>query len=1373
MPTINDENQPADPLNAAERLERERIARTTGQPELNDDPDSDDGSENYADQGSSTGGASNPSFSGGGFYNPHGDSKDNKNSISKTQEGKEDAGGWRGRLSTLNEGLRGKVGSALNNKWLMGAGVGLGGLSIVAVLLLLFMSAYKVPHLMENITTYQFARVFQRAATQNDRVVKTKIALAASNAVKYGELKGYWGKEGSATKAMFDRVDKLNINKVIRNLNASGMEFKYDGHKLTGITLNDRSTAVPKVSFARGLIPGVKFSNNAKVAGIVSGELEQALRSKEVGPVARGLVYNNIRKQLGIGLVAWTAGQYAGKSKSEVVRGINQDTAKAAKTNKPSTPKTDALKKTAAAAAEAEAAGLADPDQVDDAVKNKGVIRSAREIVGSYTNTSAYQTVLQYGSFIYGIALPICIVYDGSTSHAGDTIDHDSNAQVKLFNQYSTVSSQSKDGFSGDAQVIGAYSDKLGDLNGTPPMNVASGTKVGTEYVTSTQTGPGGIYTPFNAVFGGDDATADFLNKVVGSICPVATNEWVAGGTIFVSIAALVGTGGTANTTAAAAGKAATTAITKVAERSIAKFGIKNLAAQSTKAGKFLGKEVAKAGTIAAITLAARQVVGHSAGVYYDGLEQDKELTATLDSGGNQMSNRIMREQFYGRPLNKTETQVAIADSREYFVAHNKSQGVFSRYLAISNPNSLVSKLGMSLAGSARLSSVGSWLNPTTAFGKIFGSLYPKASANEPGYGTTYNNIQWGWTKEELALLETDDYQQFANQEALANSGPEVEAEIEERYGKCFATETTIGSLLQEEDIVRNEDGDVIDKGDCAPINLGTKNPEGYGDLVFRWRVMKADMAGLDDIENLQEVTDDTATAGASTGNGSEFNIASLNVLHGEEASDSVWQARMERSINALTNAQVKIAGLQEVRPHQNNYFHTGSSAKDTYDIYPKSNGRQGAGFSPNPIIWDKTETGFELVKPITGFKVSYFEDTTGQTSQEVPMVQLKDKVTGQEFIVANTHDPADTKSHGDNADLRLANANRYAEYFTELYNKTKLPIFLTGDFNNRYDTNDRPGQNPVDNLCTNLTYRIISKAGTLRDASDAVQNQSAPNCPEKAATAANHNAIDHIFMSSFVQVDTFKNLQDSGQGSNGSDHDTIVAHAIIPAGESTTTDSDTAVRPGSISTVKNLRDAGKATGVIKEGLLFRSGTLSGISDKDATTLSGLLLGKNGTIIDLRSTGDRLYEKDKTIPEVSQSAPLGIPATLNYTQFVDKKVDRQGFSRAITMVANAKGPVLLHCTHGNDRTGWAVAMIMYALGASDSQVLQEYTASSGVPQDGSWLKNGLNDMQRKFGSSGSRGYRAAALKYMTTSIDGGGLGLSQQTLTNLKQGLGN
>lgn len=164
------------------------------------------------------------------------------------------------------------------------------------------------------------------------------------------------------------------------------------------------------------------------------------------------------------------------------------------------------------------------------------------------------------------------------------------------------------------------------------------------------------------------------------------------------------------------------------------------------------------------------------------------------------------------------------------------------------------------------------------------------------------------------------------------------------------------------------------------------------------------------------------------------------------------------------------------------------------------------------------------------------------------------------------------------------------------------------------------------------------------------------------------------------------------------------------------------------LSGVHNERDALAPSG-FTPGVLLRSARLH-----QATTLDKLELAtelRHGTIIDLRTASAVTSAPDPKLPSVTRVS-IGINSDADYPKYVTSSTRRTAFATALRTAAASKGAVLIHCTAGKDRTGWTIAMIMYAIGASTSQVRTEYARTDGAKLAA--LNSGLAQVTRSYGS---------------------------------------
>lgn len=168
---------------------------------------------------------------------------------------------------------------------------------------------------------------------------------------------------------------------------------------------------------------------------------------------------------------------------------------------------------------------------------------------------------------------------------------------------------------------------------------------------------------------------------------------------------------------------------------------------------------------------------------------------------------------------------------------------------------------------------------------------------------------------------------------------------------------------------------------------------------------------------------------------------------------------------------------------------------------------------------------------------------------------------------------------------------------------------------------------------------------------------------------------------------------------------------------------------------VTNFRDFGgystAAGRRVRWGQLYRSGELSGLSESDRRFVASLGLD---AIFDLR------------IPEENDRAPSALPAreaarvanvplfpgsahayreqlmtgtaTAEGLAAVMQAINRDlardhhaDYGELIRRVAQARGPILIHCAAGKDRTGFGVALLLLALGVPLETVVADYLLS--------------------------------------------------------------
>jgi len=163
-----------------------------------------------------------------------------------------------------------------------------------------------------------------------------------------------------------------------------------------------------------------------------------------------------------------------------------------------------------------------------------------------------------------------------------------------------------------------------------------------------------------------------------------------------------------------------------------------------------------------------------------------------------------------------------------------------------------------------------------------------------------------------------------------------------------------------------------------------------------------------------------------------------------------------------------------------------------------------------------------------------------------------------------------------------------------------------------------------------------------------------------------------------------------------------------------------------------NFRDAGgyrTSDGAwVKMGVVYRSGDISKLSAADLAELQRLGIR---TVFDLRTDGEIAAAPDQVPAGAKdiQENILGAAGTSGFSPttpaaatqemidaevtMVDSTSAQTGYHNVLTGIADRKDlAVVYHCTAGKDRTGWASAVLLTALGVPQATVEADYLASN-------------------------------------------------------------
>jgi protein-tyrosine phosphatase len=85
----------------------------------------------------------------------------------------------------------------------------------------------------------------------------------------------------------------------------------------------------------------------------------------------------------------------------------------------------------------------------------------------------------------------------------------------------------------------------------------------------------------------------------------------------------------------------------------------------------------------------------------------------------------------------------------------------------------------------------------------------------------------------------------------------------------------------------------------------------------------------------------------------------------------------------------------------------------------------------------------------------------------------------------------------------------------------------------------------------------------------------------------------------------------------------------------------------------------------------------------------------------------------------------------SYVDFLERYRDR--FGRAVAAIADADGPVVVHCMGGKDRTGLVVALLLRLAGVAREDVAADYARSAEnlAPALAEWIEEAADETERR------------------------------------------
>ena len=831
---------------------------------------------------------------------------------------------------TSPSNLIAKVKNLSTNKKILifgGGGIGLGFIALIVFILI--MGQYMLPNFMQIVQDYAFSSITLTANQATQDIMSQNLALeaapaevsaqqAAAGESSYANFESSFAQD---SPSLWDTINNIRPSNIIDNFKSSNnISFNYTKNhffsepQLQSIEINGDTLAFDNTTGIFTHVPIIsdfyKANDFANFWVNFKPALSDALNAQELGTIPGNIITRDLFMESGGSLTGWLLYKFKTRSAQEnpsaaEAQQLEQDTV-AGDTNSLNPPVVDGNNSEAQTAEQ----DLTKADENIATVAQELQTNTPPSSFLKYINESATNgflgDFLKYTNPIYAIGLPVCLIYESSIVNSGPTINNTINEQTNLYDGLQSQANQQIKGSVANnpyhgalATAISGTNKNLGDLSQSDAEILASGGTINTPSSIHPEAAPNGSYQQniITALFPNNNAIQYLANKIL-QFCPIATNVGIAAGVSALSILVQIagtfsGVGPVVDAGSAGTEAAVDDTVTNLVDQGLfqqlkgylfnkvsLKVGV-NATEETTRAGIlydtlingpikgiFSKTGLTTVGATIGLSLLAKNYVASNTNLVNSGVSTGPALTNEALSGALLQANEINRSNDFGRPLTQSEMVQTQVNAVNSLGKTQSNQSLASRYVSLSNPYSLLSRLAVSVESFKNVLTVKNFINyldeifnPLKIFNNIvsiFNYSPALAASNANPINQNFGIVDFGWSNQELQRMHSNSsFYPLENQQILTQSGQE--SQIAKTYAACFgykynshgqafnptapnskltiSSSAQIGTLLANGDIQRDSNGYVVaDQGLCSPQNLGYNNPT-FGHNVFRFRL--------------------------------------------------------------------------------------------------------------------------------------------------------------------------------------------------------------------------------------------------------------------------------------------------------------------------------------------------------------------------------------------------------------------------------------------------------------------------------------------------------------------------------------------------------